>query len=147
LVTHIQMPANGNATCTLFVDPQAGDAAPAASINQAVKNDMPLDQLSDIALIAGTGWRFDELRVGSSYREVASQFNIVNVIPNQFSQETNQNSEPNIGINPRLPAKIVISAFGKLPNRPITDNGSILTNSNPYFTTANGGQTWFNSVR
>jgi hypothetical protein len=63
-------------------------------------------------------------------------FVIVDVIPSSMSSETEQNSEPNIGVNPLNPNEAIISAFGTK-----TVNPSFSLN-NPYFATANGGATW-----
>ncbi|PYJ07566.1 MAG: hypothetical protein DME25_03570, partial [Verrucomicrobia bacterium] len=61
---------------------------------------------------------------------------VVDVIPNAFSGETVQNSEPSIAVNPNGPANMFISSFGRLPGQPL--------NTQPYFKTANGGTLWSN---
>ena len=61
---------------------------------------------------------------------------IVDVIPNSLSGETDDNSEPNIGVNPVNPRQAVISSFGHITSF------SPFTISNPYFATNNGGTTW-----
>jgi hypothetical protein len=58
---------------------------------------------------------------------------IVNVIPNNLSNETAQNSEPSIAVNPMNANQVIISAFG-----------TGLTPGNPYFQSQNGGMTWTN---
>ncbi len=62
-----------------------------------------------------------------------AQFTVVNVIPNSHSGETNQDSEPSIGVNPANPQQILISAF--------TPPDSGQTNG-PLFYSEDGGATW-----
>src|SRR5437868_7078984 len=57
---------------------------------------------------------------------------IVNVIPAAMSAETDQNSEPNIAVNPLNRKQVVIGTFGE--------------SGNPYFVSQNGGLTWSNFV-
>jgi hypothetical protein len=59
---------------------------------------------------------------------------VVNVIPNDFSNETDQNSEPSIALNPTNPMQAEISAF----ILPFVPTGS------PFFATTNGGIRWTN---
>lgn len=61
---------------------------------------------------------------------------IVDVIPNALSGETDDSSEPNIGVNPVNPRQAVISSFGHITSF------SPFTLSNPYFATNDGGATW-----
>jgi hypothetical protein len=68
----------------------------------------------------------------------AESLTIVDVIPNSLSGETDDNSEPNIGLNPVNPRQAVISSFGHITSF------SPFTISNPYFATNNGGTTWSN---
>ena len=68
----------------------------------------------------------------------AESLTIVDVIPNSLSGETDDNSEPNIGVNPVNPRQAVISSFGHITSF------SPFTISNPYFATNNGGTTWSN---
>jgi hypothetical protein len=58
---------------------------------------------------------------------------IVNVIPNDHSDETNTDSEPDIAVNPNNPHEMVITAF-TLPDSGIT-NG-------PIFFSTDGGENW-----
>src|SRR3954451_20677023 len=58
---------------------------------------------------------------------------VVNIIPNSRSDETHQDSEPSIAVNPGNPSVIVVTAF--------TPADSGLTNSPIYFST-DGGITW-----
>jgi hypothetical protein len=58
---------------------------------------------------------------------------VVNVIPNALSGETNQDSEPSISVNPDSPNEIVVTAF--------TPNPSGGANA-PIFVSTNGGGTW-----
>src|SRR5712691_6756303 len=68
----------------------------------------------------------------------ASALTLVDVIPNLMSGEADQNSEPNIGVNPVNPSQAVISSYGQITST----NPFILLN--PYFATGNGGTTWSN---
>src|SRR6266516_6947206 len=63
---------------------------------------------------------------------------IVNVIPQSLSGETNQDSEPNIAVNPANPQQIAISAFSPDP----------MGGANaPIFVSTDGGDTWtLNSI-
>ena len=59
---------------------------------------------------------------------------LVNMIPNSMSNETNQDSEPNLAVNPANPLQIVGSAFTPDP----------LGGANaPMFASTDGGNTWF----
>lgn len=63
---------------------------------------------------------------------------VVNVIPNSLSGEINQDSEPNIAVNPANPQQIAISAF--------TPDPMGGTNA-PIFVSTDGGTTWsINSI-
>jgi hypothetical protein len=62
-----------------------------------------------------------------------AQFLIVDVITQTHSDETNQDSEPSIGVNPANPDRIVVSAF--TPPDAGQANG-------PLFVSVDGGQTW-----
>ncbi len=58
---------------------------------------------------------------------------VVNMIPNVFSGETNQDSEPNLAFDPADPSRIAASAFTPDP----------LGGANaPIFASVNAGQTW-----
>ena len=61
---------------------------------------------------------------------------VINMIPNSLSGETNQDSEPNIAVNPANTNQIAASAFTPNPAAPA---GSITA---PIFASANGGATW-----
>ncbi|MBV6472165.1 MAG: hypothetical protein JPMHGGIA_00418 [Saprospiraceae bacterium] len=68
----------------------------------------------------------------------SQQVRIVNMMPNAQSNETNQDSEPNLAINPANPNQMVGSAF--------TPNLVGSTNA-PIYVSVNGGQTWLlNSI-
>jgi hypothetical protein len=58
---------------------------------------------------------------------------LVNMIPQSLSGETNQDSEPNIGVNPANPSQIAASAF--------TPNPMGGTNA-PIYVSTDGGDTW-----
>ncbi len=60
---------------------------------------------------------------------------VVNMIPNSLSGESNQDSEPNIAVNPANPDQIAASAFTPNPG------GSTATTA-PIFVSSNGGATW-----
>ena len=58
---------------------------------------------------------------------------VVNMIPKSLSGETNQDSEPNLAVNPNNPKQIVGTAFTPNPG-----GGSLA----PIFVSSDGGQTW-----
>jgi FG-GAP-like repeat len=58
---------------------------------------------------------------------------VVNIIPQSLSSETNQDSEPNIAVNPNNPLQIAASAF--------TPNPMGGTNA-PIYVSTDGGDTW-----
>jgi hypothetical protein len=59
---------------------------------------------------------------------------VVNMIPESFSGETNQDSEPNVAVNPADPALIAASAFTRDP-----DPGAMHA---PIYVSSDGGSTW-----
>jgi hypothetical protein len=61
-------------------------------------------------------------------------FAIVNMIPQSFSGETNQDSEPNVAVDPAIPALIAASAFTLDPDPNATDA--------PIYISSDGGNTW-----
>ncbi len=63
---------------------------------------------------------------------------VVNMIPRSLSHETNQDSEPNIAVNPQNPNQIAASAF-----TPDPAGGELA----PVYLSSDGGQTWtLNSI-
>ncbi|HAQ18636.1 MAG TPA: hypothetical protein DCR40_05290 [Prolixibacteraceae bacterium] len=71
----------------------------------------------------------------------SQQVQIVNMIPNAQSNETAQDREPNLAINPATPNQLVGTAF--TPN-PL---GATVPPSAPIFFSLDGGQTWvLNSI-
>ena len=62
-----------------------------------------------------------------------TEFTLVDVVPQTHSDETNQDSEPSIGVNLADPQQILISAF--TPTDPAETNG-------PVFVSQDGGATW-----
>jgi len=63
---------------------------------------------------------------------------VVNIIPRSLSGETNQDSEPNIAVNPQNPDQIVATAF-----TPDPAGGNLA----PLFVSVDGGRTWtLNSI-
>lgn len=62
------------------------------------------------------------------------RINVINMIPNAQSNETGQDSEPNLAVNPSNTQLIVGSAF--------TRNPSGSTNFAPIFVSNDGGNTW-----
>lgn len=63
----------------------------------------------------------------------ASRVKVVNIIPNALSAEVNQDSEPNLAVNPADPRQIAASAF--TPNPLAAGNA-------PIFVSTDGGDTW-----
>jgi hypothetical protein len=63
-----------------------------------------------------------------------AQVTVVNMIPNAQSNETRQDSEPNLSVNPASPVQIAGSAF--------TVNPTGAVNTAPIFVSVNGGATW-----
>ena len=59
---------------------------------------------------------------------------LVNIIPNLSSGETNQDSEPNLAVNPANPLEIAATAFTPSPN--------VGSKKSPVFFSADGGLTW-----
>lgn len=66
---------------------------------------------------------------------VAAQVTLVNMIPNFMSGETNQDSEPNLAVNPANASQIAGSAF-------TPSQGFCGKNLAPIFVSSNGGTTW-----
>ena len=58
---------------------------------------------------------------------------VVNMIPQALSGETNQDSEPNLAVNPNNPLQMAGSAFTPNPS-----GGSLA----PIFVSTDGGNTW-----
>jgi hypothetical protein len=65
---------------------------------------------------------------------VRAQVTVINMIPNAQSNETRQDSEPNITVNPENVLQIAGSAF--------TANPTGATTTAPIFVSTNGGATW-----
>jgi CARDB len=65
----------------------------------------------------------------------AAQVTVINMIPKALSGETNQDSEPNLAVNPANPAQIAGSAF-------TPSQGFCRTNLAPIFVSTDGGDTW-----
>lgn len=76
---------------------------------------------------AGWPYRFDKL-FG------VSRISVINMIPDAQSGETNQDSEPNLAVNPSDSRNIVGSAF--------TPNPTGTTTSAPIFVSTDRGETW-----
>ena len=66
----------------------------------------------------------------------AGPITLVDVIPNAASAETQQNSEPSIGVNPNDPNQLISGAFTALFSPPPTNV------TTPYWISNNGGTTW-----
>ena len=64
-----------------------------------------------------------------------AQITVVNMIPNTQSNETNQDSEPNLAVDPANPTRIVGSAF-------TPSTGFCPSNLAPVFVSTDGGGTW-----
>lgn len=73
---------------------------------------------------------FTALLCWSTGRSLWSQITVVDIIPNSLTNEAQQNSEPNIAVNPNNPNQILISAFGSN------------SRNNPLFSSDDGGATW-----
>ena len=63
-----------------------------------------------------------------------AQVTVVNMIPQTLSDETGQDSEPNLAVNPANPLQIAGSAF--------TSHLGGVTSSAPIFVSTDGGNTW-----
>lgn len=63
-----------------------------------------------------------------------AQVTVVNMIPQSLSDETRQDSEPNLAVNPANPLQIAGSAF--------TVNPGGVTTTAPIFVSSDGGNTW-----
>ena len=68
------------------------------------------------------------------YLSEAQDVRVINMIPNALSNETNEDSEPNLAINPNDPQIIVGTAF--------TPNPTGAVASAPVFISQDGGNTW-----
>ncbi len=69
----------------------------------------------------------------------AQTFRVVNMIPNTESNETNQDSEPSLTVNPNNPQEVIGTAFTPNPN-------GVLTVA-PIYISQDGGNTWtLNSI-
>jgi hypothetical protein len=64
-----------------------------------------------------------------------TRFRVINMIPNAQSNETNQDSEPNLAVDPADVTRMVGSAF--------TFNQTGAVDSAPIFASTDGGNTWF----
>ncbi|MGQ1785087.1 hypothetical protein [Saccharicrinis sp. GN24d3] len=64
----------------------------------------------------------------------AQTIRVVNMVPNALSNESSQDSEPNIGINPNNPLQIIGTAF--------TSNPTGVNNTAPIYISQDGGNTW-----
>lgn len=65
---------------------------------------------------------------------MADVLTVVNIIPNNSSAESNQDSEPNLAVNPANPLEMAATAFTPSPNA-----GS---SNSPIFYSSDGGNTW-----
>lgn len=66
----------------------------------------------------------------------AQQVQLVNVIPAMYSNQTSQDSEPNVAVDPSNPNHIVVTAFTPCPPMVSTVNA-------PIYFSQDGGTTWF----
>ncbi len=65
---------------------------------------------------------------------MADHITVVNMVPNASSGETNQDSEPNLAVNPANPLEIAGTAFTPSPN--------LGSPNSPIFFSNDGGNTW-----
>jgi hypothetical protein len=75
------------------------------------------------------------LMVGLPVTAHGAQITVVNMIPKVQSGETNQDSEPNLAVDPANPARIIGSAF-------TPSTGFCPSNLAPVFASTDGGGTW-----
>jgi hypothetical protein len=75
------------------------------------------------------------LAVAGASEGHAAQVTVVNMIPNAQSGETNQDSEPNLAVNPANPSQVAGSAF-------TPSQGFCSRNLAPIFVSSDGGDTW-----
>src|SRR6266571_3804497 len=69
---------------------------------------------------------------------LSAQVKVINIIPKSLSDETNNDSEPNLAVNPANPLQIAASAFTPDP---------LGGNTAPIFISVDGGRTWaINSI-
>lgn len=68
---------------------------------------------------------------------------VVNMIPNSWSDEQNQDCEPNLSVNPANPSEIVGTAFTyDNPAGTSAVSPAMITNWAPIFSSVDGGDTW-----
>jgi hypothetical protein len=65
---------------------------------------------------------------------MSHKITVVNMIPNLLSGESNQDSEPNLAVNPVNPLEIAATAFTPSPN--------VGSPNSPVFYSSDGGDTW-----
>jgi hypothetical protein len=75
------------------------------------------------------------LVVAGASESHAAQVTVVNMIPHAQSGETNQDSEPNLAVNPANPSQVAGSAF-------TPSQGFCGPNLAPIFVSSDGGNTW-----
>jgi hypothetical protein len=73
---------------------------------------------------------FTTLLCWSTGQALRGQITVVDIVPASLSNESQQNSEPNIAVNPNNPNQILISAFGSSAR------------NNPLFSSDDSGATW-----
>ena len=75
---------------------------------------------------------------------VAQKITVVNVIPFSLSNESNQDSEPSIAVNPTNPSTAVITTFSRVNGASPGLNawGTDTDNVAPTWVTTNSGATW-----
>lgn len=93
--------------------------------------DFNADGRTDLALTGPPGWR--SLPVAFS---LTPAVRVVNMIPATLSGETNQDSEPFLGLNPDFPTRMVGTAFTPNPHYPGT------TSPAPIYVSQNSGYSW-----
>jgi len=65
---------------------------------------------------------------------MSNKFTVVNMMPNLLSGESNQDSEPNLAVNPANPLEMAATAFTPSPN--------VGSKNSPVYYSNDGGNTW-----
>ena len=85
-----------------------------------------------VLFISGTGIGVAQIRLVKNY---ITEIDVVNIVPNNRSGETSQDSEPNLAVNPANTQNMAASAF-------TPSNGTCGANLAPIYVSTSGGNTW-----